>query len=331
MALPSLECGVQPMSGDGIKATVIVAAFRARDVLPASVQSALSQTGVTCEVVIVDDASGDGTFEAAKRLARDDDRVRVLRLERNGGPAAARNAALDVAQGEWIAVLDADDRMEPDRLARMIAFGEAQGADAVFDDFQPVDPAGQPIGTTHLAPLALQTPQLWGLERFLEGCQARPGVPSPGYLKPVLRRASVDRLGLRYDTTLRNGEDFHLIAALLASGGRLWVMPEAGYLYRRSAGTISARLDPQHARALAVADLAFARRLDLSDRARTLMRTRRRRLDDMAATEAVLTYLRARKPGAALSILRHRPSATTRLFRQVGEAIRRRISGDFRA
>ncbi len=54
--------------------------------------------------------------------------------------------------------------------------------------------------------------------------------------------------GLAYDETLRNGEDFHLIAALLATGGALWVIPEAGYFYTTRTGSVSNRLNPDHAR-----------------------------------------------------------------------------------
>ncbi|MCK0168491.1 glycosyltransferase [Jannaschia sp. S6380] len=314
------------MTSSEIKATVIVAAWKAADQLPRSVGSALAQTGVTVEVVIVDDASPDDTFARAEELARDDPRIRVLRLTRNGGPSAARNAALEVARGEWVAVLDADDTMAPDRLAAMIALGEARGADAVFDDLQPVDAAGHPLGPTHLAPLDMQGPEAWSLERFLAGCQARPGEPSLGYLKPVLRRAFLDRHGIRYDTALRNGEDFHLIAALLAQGGRLWALPEARYRYTRQTGSISARLNPDHARALDRADAAFMDRHGAHAGVKRLMRRRRHRLASLSTAEDIMVALKTRRPAAAIRALASRPSAAPRLMRQLAEAISRRLA-----
>ncbi len=55
-------------------------------------------------------------------------------MDRNGGPAAARNAGLAVARGEWIAVLDADDMYTPSRLKRLIELAETNRADVVADN-----------------------------------------------------------------------------------------------------------------------------------------------------------------------------------------------------
>ncbi|EIE48643.1 glycosyl transferase family 2 [Citreicella sp. 357] len=310
-----------------VDATIIIAAWCAEASLADAVGSALAQKGVSLEIVVVDDASPDGTFRLARSLAAQDERIRVLRQPRNGGPAAARNAGIDAAQGRWIAVLDADDAMVPGRLASLIALAEAVGADAVYDDFQPTDSAGKAVGPTHLAPLALSEPTRWDLETFLAGCQAEQCKPGLGYLKPLIKREFIESAGLRYDDALRNGEDFHLIAALLASGGSLWVSPEAGYLYTRASGTISSRLNPDHAQALARADAAFLERhaAQLSPRAQGLMRLHMRRFLDFGTSEAVLQSLKAGRPAVALAALVRRPQATGRLLRQIVEASARRI------
>ncbi len=310
-----------------IDATVIVAAWRAEKTLVRAIESALAQDGLTLEVIVADDASTDGTHAVAQEMAARHARVRVLRLDVNGGPSAARNAAISAARGRWIAVLDADDAMAPGRLARMVSLGESRGADAVYDDFQPVDAEGRPVGATHLKTLGLSAPVRWDLETFIAGCQAEPGRPGLGYLKPVLRREFLRDHGVTYDETLRNGEDFHLIAALLAAGGALWVMPEAGYLYRQAAGSISNRLDRDHACALARADAAFLRRKApaMTARAEALMRRRIRRFADLATAEAVLQSLRAGHAGTALRALLRRPQATGRLLRQILEGLRRRM------
>ncbi|MBU2960332.1 glycosyltransferase [Citreicella sp. C3M06] len=310
-----------------VDATIIIAAWCAEASLAHAVRSALAQNDVSVEVIVIDDASPDGTFALAQNLAAQDGRVRALRQSRNGGPAAARNAGLAAAQGRWVAVLDADDAMAPGRLASMIALGEAKGADAIYDDFQPVDGAGHAAGPTHLASLRLTEPVCWDLETFLAGCQAEQGKPGLGYLKPLIRIEFMKRHGVRYDETLRNGEDFHLIAAVLAAGGALWVLPKAGYLYTRASGTISSRLNPDHATALARADAAFldqhAQRL--SPEARRLLRRHMRRFLDFGTTEAVLHALRAGRLAAAAAALLRRPQAAGRLLRQVAEAMTRRI------
>lgn len=309
-------------------ATVIVAAWRAQDTLERAIESACAQKSIDVEVIVVDDASPDGTYDLARTLAGQDPRVRALRLDTNGGPSAARNAAIAQARGRWIAVLDADDAFEPDRLGRMIKLGDAKGADAIYDDFQPVEPDGVPIGETHLASLGLDTPESWDLERFLAGCQAEPGRPSLGFLKPVFRRGFLAEHGLEYDPSLRNGEDFHLMAKLLVHGGALWVTPDAGYLYTvGQKGSISNRLNPDHASALAAADRDFLARYAerLGARARDLMRRRMRRLGDLDTAETVLNAVKRGQPISAAAALLARPRALGRLLRQAMEAVLRRL------
>ena len=74
---------------------------------------------VAWECVVVDDASSDGTAAVVERLAAADDRIRLIALERNGGVSAARNRGLAEARGEWLAFLDADDRIRPGGLVRL--------------------------------------------------------------------------------------------------------------------------------------------------------------------------------------------------------------------
>ena len=68
----------------------------------------------------------DNTAAIAGSFA--DERVRVVTLESNSGPGGARNAALALAKGRWIAVLDSDDTVFPDRIAAMITRAENTGA-----------------------------------------------------------------------------------------------------------------------------------------------------------------------------------------------------------
>src|SRR5579883_3011231 len=82
--------------------------------IAAAVDSVLAQTLPPAEVILVDDASAPAHARALDALAG---RARVLRLPRNQGVAAARNAGLRAARGELVAFLDSDDLWEPDKLA----------------------------------------------------------------------------------------------------------------------------------------------------------------------------------------------------------------------
>jgi glycosyltransferase involved in cell wall biosynthesis len=93
--------------------TVVVPCYNYARFLPAAVDSALAQDGVQVKVLIVDDASTDGSAEVARSLAGRDGRVRLIARPRNGGPVASFNDGLAAADGEYLIRLDADDLLTP--------------------------------------------------------------------------------------------------------------------------------------------------------------------------------------------------------------------------
>ena len=98
--------------------SVVIPAYNAAATLAATLDSVLAQTYPHIEIVVVDDGSRDDT---AGVLARYAPRVRAIR-QANGGLAAARNAGLSAATGEFIALLDADDLCEPERIGAQVTF-----------------------------------------------------------------------------------------------------------------------------------------------------------------------------------------------------------------
>ena len=110
------------------RVSVVVPAYRCERTIEQSVRSALGQTAGALEVIIVNDASDDGTAAILDALARSDARVRVITLPENGGVANARNVGVNAAQAERIAFLDSDDVWEPEKLSRQLAVMEETGA-----------------------------------------------------------------------------------------------------------------------------------------------------------------------------------------------------------
>lgn len=209
--------------------SVLIAAYQAEKFIHRAVDSALAQTVPITEVLVIDDASTDGTTERVRQLATRDSRIRLIELTRNGGPSAARNAGLDLAAGDWIAVLDADDAFTPDRLERMLPYAIASGADIVVDNFRYYYPAEQRAGTPVLnehAPDALIP-----FAEFL--ARARPFGPEAdwGLLKPVFRKSFLNQHQIRYPVRSRHGEDFLLLFEAFANGARYAVHRHPGYLY----------------------------------------------------------------------------------------------------
>ena len=127
--------------------SVVVPAWNAAATLAAAVASVRAQTLGDWEMIVVDDASTDGTLGLARALAAAEPRLRVLARARNGGAAAARNAAIRASRGRLVAFLDADDRWYPEKLARQAAFMAAGGHALVYSGYRRVAADGRPLGT----------------------------------------------------------------------------------------------------------------------------------------------------------------------------------------
>jgi glycosyltransferase involved in cell wall biosynthesis len=105
------------MPTDCAPVSVIIPCFRCRETIELSLNSALNQTLQPAEILLVDDASGDGSLDLLHHLERiHAPRVKVISLTKNGGPGLARNAGWDAATSPWLAFLDADDAWHPRKL-----------------------------------------------------------------------------------------------------------------------------------------------------------------------------------------------------------------------
>lgn len=308
--------------------TVVIAAWNAAETLDRAVSSSLAQERVSVEVIIVDDASTDETMRVAQHLAAQDSRVKYIRQPMNGGPGAARNAGFQMATGEWIAVLDADDAMTPTRLSIMTALAVQKGADAIYDNLAIVDvsAAEKPI-RSYLDPGVFGEMEQWSIAYFVSKNQAEPKQPSLGYLKPLFRRDFADQHKIRYREQLRNGEDFHLMLDMLHCGANLWYVPDPMYLYTTGGESISSTLNLDHARNLiaATSDFIGESGNSLSVSVRVLMKRRERQLRNFASAEKMLRDIKSCRITSALGEVCRRPQALFRFCQQLSEALAKRL------
>jgi CDP-glycerol glycerophosphotransferase (TagB/SpsB family) len=101
--------------------SIIVPVYQVQAYLHACLSSVLGQDFRDLELIAVDDASPDGCRDIIEEFAVADSRVSTVRLPRNGGAAAARNAGLDLATGEYLLFLDGDDILAPGALTAIDA------------------------------------------------------------------------------------------------------------------------------------------------------------------------------------------------------------------
>jgi glycosyltransferase involved in cell wall biosynthesis len=121
--------------------SVIMPAFNSAGVIGAAIDSALGQRGVATEIIVVDDGSTDGTGRILEQYGNS---IRVIR-QANQGAYVARNAAAEIATGEWLAFLDADDLWAVDKLARQLDLATPE-VGMVYSDCANLDESGRVSG-----------------------------------------------------------------------------------------------------------------------------------------------------------------------------------------
>lgn len=125
-----------------MKVSVIIPCFNQAKFLPKAIASLQAQTLEDWECIIVDDGSTDHTAEAASNLALQDGRIRLIQ-KINGGSASARDLGLQHAQGKYVQFLDADDWLEPEKLARQVALMEGENLDISYTAYCSEDSQGK--------------------------------------------------------------------------------------------------------------------------------------------------------------------------------------------
>jgi succinoglycan biosynthesis protein ExoU len=295
--------------------SVIIAARNAEATIARAVASSLAEPE-TLEVLLVDDASTDGTVAAARDAARGAERLRVTALPQNLGPGAARNLALDQARAPLVAVLDADDWMLPGRFARLLA-AAGDGWDLAADDLLLAED-GRPEALRPLLGItgAAQDIDLAGfIARNLPDRKRRRR--ELGYLKPLMRRAFLDAHRLRYLPSVRLGEDYALYAAALAHGARFRLVPASGYVALQRPGSLSRRHGAAELLALARADEALLALPGLPQKAVAALRRHRRATLDKHFFRAALDAKAARDwAGVARAVL-GTPSAAWHILSEI--------------
>lgn len=194
------------------RVTVFVPVHNREDMICVAVNSILAQTFTDFELVVVDDGSTDRTVEVLERY--DDPRLRVERNPSNLGIPATRNRGLELARGEYIALLDSDDHAYPERLARQVRYLDAHpditqvGSWCSF-----MDAGGKMLGKVRRQPTRS------------DDIHAHMLFHCPLVNRTVMARTAVLREA-GYDTDYPRCQDYDMHARLIANGHALANLPE---------------------------------------------------------------------------------------------------------
>jgi succinoglycan biosynthesis protein ExoO len=273
--------------------SIIIPVWNGADFIQTAIKSALAQVDVNVEILVVDDASTDNTIARVQSLT--DHRIRCIPRQVNGGPAAARNDGLDQARGRWVAVLDADDTMAEDRIARLIQAAERHSWDIVADNMWVIRKGGTSLQFDEELNGGAEAITL--TDMFLEGKIFSKG-RSYGYLKPLFRRDFLFLHKIRYNQSLRIGEDFQFVVDCIVNGAIYYRVSWAGYKYNARVGSISHRLKPGHVEAMAAAEIDFLARFGakLSPPERSAIQAHLANLEDAASFNRMIHSIKSRRP-----------------------------------
>ncbi len=207
------------------KVSVIIPAYNAERWILDSIGSVLGQHLTDLELLVINDGSTDRTSVVARQIP--DERLRVIDRT-NAGVSEARNAGIELARGEYISFLDADDAMTPDNLLRKIEFLETKMVHWVFGDLALCDEDLKPTGKV-----------LYGTDGdVMRNVLLGSGKAVPAPCSNVVAHRSCFDKGIRLDPQLSNAADQDLVIAL-ARYHRYAHIPAALNLYRQVPGSMS--------------------------------------------------------------------------------------------
>lgn len=211
------------------RVSVIIPAYNAATLLAQTLDSVIAQTYCDWEAIVADDASNDET--AAVAIGRDP-RISCVRSAHNLGIGGARNLALSQANGELIALLDADDLWRPEYLERQIARYDAavarnQDVGIVCCDAYELRPEGHRSGT-------YSERAGWVAQVTLTTLLRRNTI----FVSAIVPRAVIEELG-GFATDCLGTEDYDLWLRIVETGRRVIAAREPLVMYRVAGSAIS--------------------------------------------------------------------------------------------
>lgn len=301
--------------------SVVIPCFNSARYIQRAIDSILMQSIQSFEILIVDDASTDDSVEVISEYT--DSRIRLFQNDRNFGQSYARNRAIRESQGEWIAVLDADDWYGCDRLEVLLNFAVFHGADIVADDLFVVCKEDECQRDTwfHLygfTPPVSTVISIFDLVRY-----------EIGVIKIIAKRDIFFTSGFQYDELVRYGEDFLLYFNCLLTDVKFCILNKPFYYLRRgNTGSLTTDHILLIEKVLSL-NLALLTRSDVGSVPGLLISLRRRIADLTVLRDyhALMVPIRAGHYKIAFSAFAAHPQIITSIFRHVFHVIFRRIRG----
>lgn len=217
--------------------SIIIPCYNQAAYLRAALESVQAQTVADWECIVVNDGSTDNSAIIASCFAAMDFRFRVLH-QPNTGPSSARNRGLDEVRGRFVQFLDGDDFLAPDKLEKQLASVRVnERALVIICDFAYLNDKGEEYSNSFCSPRFNSAFALYDIAARWE---SELSVPIHAFLLDAY--FFVD-LGIRFDETLRNHEDWDCWMRIFSTQHVLHIVPEKLVLYRTIVGSNSRDLE----------------------------------------------------------------------------------------
>lgn len=205
--------------------SVISPVYNVERFIEITINSVLNQTYKNIEYILVDDCSPDKSADIILRLAKEYPQIKYHKLEKNSGAAVARNKGIELAEGQYIAFLDSDDRWKPEKLEKEVALAKAENAEFVFTAIEMIDENGNVIKEKRKVKEKIDY-------KFL-------------LTNTMIATSSVlidiSKVGKFEMPLVRSGQDYATWLMLMRNGRCAYGIDEALTQYRRTEGSLSSK------------------------------------------------------------------------------------------
>lgn len=202
--------------------SIITPSYNCSEFVSETIESILAQTYTNWELIITDDCSTDNSCDIIGEYAAKDNRIKLLKLEKNSGAGVARNTSIEAAQGRFIAFCDSDDRWYPEKLEKQLFYMDAKDCAMSHTSYM-----------------------LCNEDDYIKGivvCRKRESLHTMckddkmGFLTVIY---NADKLGKVYMPALRKRQDWALKLKILKECEYSYGMKEPLAYYRKREGSIS--------------------------------------------------------------------------------------------
>ena len=197
------------------KVSIIVPMYNAEKFIGKTIESVLSQTYENWEMLIMNDVSTDNSLAVVSEFVKKDDRIKVVNTEKNMGVVKGRNHLIDLANGKYIAFLDADDYWHSQKLEKQIQFMKEKNASISCTEYTRVRENGEKINEVVIKSEISYTDML-----------------KNNYLGCLTVMYDVEKIGKRYFKELDKNEDYVLWLEIVKDVKTIYGLKENLAYYR---------------------------------------------------------------------------------------------------